>query len=82
MACVGMRGHLFRGGLHRHRAVVRMLKLCILDPLQPAIIFAGELFEKDEALAHAKGLLLDFFRGRQVTNIALKVCAVCLLTSR
>ena len=43
--------------------------------LQPAIIFAGELFEKEEALGHAKGLLLDFFRGRQVNNIALKVCA-------
>lgn len=45
-------------------------------PLQPAIIFAGELFEKEEALAHAKGLLLDFFCGRQVSNIALKVCAI------
>ena len=47
----------------------------VLTIVQPAIIFAGELFEKEEALGHAKGLLLDFFRGRQVNSIALKVCA-------
>lgn len=41
--------------------------------MQPAIVFAGELFEKEEALGQAKGLLLDFFRGRQITNLAMKV---------
>ena len=40
---------------------------------QPAIIFAGEGFERDPALAHAKGLLLDFFRGREVSALSLKV---------
>ena len=39
---------------------------------QPAIVFAGELFEKEPALGQARLLLLDFFRGRQVTNIVLK----------
>jgi hypothetical protein len=58
------------------RIVDCMLKRASLLMLsQPAIIFAGELFEKEEALGHAKGLLLDFFRGRQVNNIALKVRA-------
>ncbi len=44
-----------------------------LTQFQPAIVFAGELFEKEPALGQARSLLLDFFRGRQISNLALKV---------
>lgn len=39
---------------------------------KPAMVFAGEGFEQEPALVQAKGLLLDFFRGRQVTTLGLK----------
>lgn len=38
------------------------------------MVFAGEGFEQEPSLVQAKGLLLDFFRGRQVTTLGLKVC--------
>lgn len=40
---------------------------------QPAIVFAGEGFEREPALQQAKSLLLDFFRGREVSALSLKV---------
>lgn len=40
-------------------------------PLQPCIIFAGDKFESVPALALAKSLLLDMFRGEPVGKINL-----------
>ncbi len=39
--------------------------------LQPAILFAGERFESNPQFALARSLLLDFFRGLQVSTINL-----------
>lgn len=49
---------------------------------KPAIVFAGDGFEQEPALEQAKSLLLDFFRGRQVTTLSLKgldrvMCVSC-----
>lgn len=38
---------------------------------KPCLFFAGGAFESDPALAAAKSLLLDLFRGRQVSKINL-----------
>lgn len=38
---------------------------------QPCIMFVGEKFESVPALKAAKSLLLDTFRGEQVTNLNL-----------
>lgn len=35
-------------------------------------MFAGDSFEVDPELARVKSLFLDFFRGRQVSNLNLK----------
>ena len=36
-------------------------------------MFSGEGFEREPALQHAKGLLQDFFRGRELSALTLKV---------
>lgn len=45
--------------------------LCVL--MQPCFVFVGEGFENNPDLRMAKSLLLDFFRGRQIDAINLKV---------
>ena len=45
----------------------------VLAVLQPCFIFVGEGFENNPELRMAKSLLLDFFRGRQIDAINLKV---------
>ena len=40
---------------------------------KPCTVFTGDLFETDSAMKLAKSVLLDFFRGRVVPNINLKV---------
>ena len=46
--------------------------------VQPCFVFVGEGFENNPDLRMAKSLLLDFFRGRQIDAINLKVCAVSM----
>ena len=51
---------------------------CLIDAVsvavtQPAFVFAGEQFDSDPDLKLARSMLLDFFRGRTVENINLKV---------
>ena len=41
--------------------------------VQPCFVFVGEGFESNPDLRMAKSLLLDFFRGRQIDAINLKV---------
>ena len=48
----------------------------LLATLQPCFIFVGEGFESNPELRMAKSLLLDFFRGRQIDAINLKVIAL------
>ncbi len=40
---------------------------------QPCFVFVGEQFENVPEFKLAKSMLLDFFRGRQVDGINLKV---------
>lgn len=39
---------------------------------KPAFVFVGDAFETNPTLSQARSLLLDFFRGRQITQINLK----------
>lgn len=41
--------------------------------VQPCFAFVGEQFESDSDFRLAKSMLLDFFRGRLVESINLKV---------
>lgn len=41
--------------------------------LQPCFVFVGDGFDSNPELKMAKSLLLDFFRGRQIDAINLKV---------
>jgi len=41
--------------------------------LQPCFVFVGDGFDSNSELKMAKSLLLDFFRGRQIDAINLKV---------
>lgn len=47
--------------------------------VQPCFVFVGEGFESNPDLRMAKSLLLDFFRGRQIDAINLKVCSQTLV---
>ena len=47
--------------------------------LQPCFVFIGEGFDNNPELRMAKSLLLDFFRGRQIDAINLKVGSVLAL---
>ncbi len=41
--------------------------------MQPCFVFVGDGFDSKSELKMAKSLLLDFFRGRQIDAINLKV---------
>ena len=45
--------------------------------MQPCFVFTGEQFESDPDFKLARNMLLDFFRGRVVESINLKVRNLC-----
>ena len=48
---------------------------------QPCFVFVGEQFENVPEFKLAKSMLLDFFRGRQVDGINLKVTLLLMVWS-
>jgi Brix domain len=64
-------GLLHSGDSPRLTLSYNTMTLCHPAPSQPAVLFVGERFESDADFKLARSLLLDMFRGQQVSSINL-----------
>ncbi|XP_033125675.1 ribosome production factor 2 homolog [Anneissia japonica] len=58
-------------GIDSFQSLRQFKNLKITEGTKPCLLFCGELFENDEEHRRLKSLLIDFFRGENVSNIRL-----------